>query len=119
VVVSVIGLGLVVMVGFSIVALYLYWRQKRRYRLLNKIPEMFAKNANFSLQDILRDRSIRHIRYSDIRLGDRIGVGGSGEVVRAVWKGKFVSGCLLPIVIFSRICLVYLMLWLWDAFRLL
>lgn len=47
---------------------------------------MFDFFIYFLLLDILLDTNILRIPYDEIDIGDRLGVGGSGIVYRAIWR---------------------------------
>ena len=76
------------MVLFSLIALYIFCKQRNKKKIYEIIPEMKQnkKSLLFSLQTVLDDPSIPHIAYSDLVFGDRLGTGASCDVFYATFR---------------------------------
>src|SRR3990167_3529687 len=88
IIVSFICAVVVAMVLFSLIALYIFCKQRNKKKIYEIIPEMKQnkKSLLFSLQTVLDDPSIPHIAYSDLVFGDRLGTGASCDVFYATFR---------------------------------
>eukprot|EP01102_Stenamoeba_stenopodia_P020040 TRINITY_DN768_c0_g1_i1.p1 TRINITY_DN768_c0_g1~~TRINITY_DN768_c0_g1_i1.p1 ORF type:complete len:918 (-),score=161.17 TRINITY_DN768_c0_g1_i1:30-2558(-) len=78
--------------GFILIAFIIFFIQwyRRSYQLrYTEIPDFINEEKRPSLQDILADPLIPHVKWEEFELKERIGIGATGVVNRAIWvRGK-------------------------------